>query len=216
MEPAREISTGRRDDLRDKLGLDDGAGRASAAAHASRSVRDLQPEGLLLQPVERQFIPLVGPLLPTPRAAKKLVNLYRLIRIGVDEQDLGDFVGDATGGQYQAVLLLLGILVGRPELARPLLAQLRTSPTADFSSLLRQLADPQPAPTGGEDSSDEWRQLADAVDTIRKEAGGQVIDDLAVYREWGPKVARFSFRTRDLLEDGGAPASLARDFPPGE
>jgi hypothetical protein len=169
MDPAGEESTDRREDLKDKLGLDGIAGRATTQAHTSRSVRNLQPEGLRLQPVERQFIPLLGPLLPTPRAAKKLLNLYRLIRIGVAEQDLSAFVGDTTAGPYQAVLLLLGILVGSPALARPLLSELRTSSSADFFSLLREMPDAQPASSCGRNAkTGDWRQLIDAVDKVRK------------------------------------------------
>jgi hypothetical protein len=70
MDPAGEESTDRREDLKDKLGLDGIAGRATTQAHTSRSVRNLQPEGLRLQPVERQFIPLLGPLLPLPGQPK--------------------------------------------------------------------------------------------------------------------------------------------------
>ncbi|MFG2783845.1 P-loop NTPase fold protein [Streptomyces prunicolor] len=44
---------------------------------------DLLPRGLRIGAGEVAFMAQLGGLLPTPRAAKRLVNLYRLVRIGV-------------------------------------------------------------------------------------------------------------------------------------
>ena len=42
------------------------------------AIPDLRPLGLQVSQPEAEFLTRLGPLLPTPRAAKKLVNLYRL------------------------------------------------------------------------------------------------------------------------------------------
>ena len=71
-----------------------------------------------LRQCEVDFIPLLRPLLPTPRAAKKLVDIYRLIRIGIRDDQPPEFVGAESSRPYQAVLVLLAITVGTPDLAR--------------------------------------------------------------------------------------------------
>jgi hypothetical protein len=80
------------------------AGTPRPAATGQRVVPDLRPEGLRLRDVETEFMARLGPLLPTPRAAKKLVNLYRLVRIRTRDQDLAAFIADDT---YQVVQVLL-------------------------------------------------------------------------------------------------------------
>jgi hypothetical protein len=128
-------------------------------------VDDLQPEGLRLSTAEREFLPLLGPLLPTPRSAKRLVNLYRLLRIGIPETDLPAFVGGEDGGPYQAAAVLLATVIGLPADVRGALRALRdANPGEDVVSFLRshhghptkarpqripstRRASPQPAPT---------------------------------------------------------------------
>ncbi|MGH3860466.1 P-loop NTPase fold protein [Actinokineospora sp.] len=70
----------------------------------------LRPDRLLLRESERDFIKRLRPLLDTPRTVKKLINLYRLVRIGVPGPNLDRFVGQ-DGGPYQAVLILLAIVL---------------------------------------------------------------------------------------------------------
>jgi hypothetical protein len=73
---------------------------------------------LQLTQAEVEFMGRLGELIPTPRAAKRLVNIYRLVRIGIPDGELAGFVGDEKGGSYQAVQVLLAILIGHPEFAR--------------------------------------------------------------------------------------------------
>ena len=72
-------------------------------------------EGLELEHQERTFIPLLASLIPTPRGAKKLANLYRLLRISVDEEEADNFVGTPEGGgPFQAAAILLAVLICAP------------------------------------------------------------------------------------------------------
>jgi hypothetical protein len=105
------------------------------------SQHNLRRAGLRLQPVERDFLGQLGTLVPTPRAAKKLVNLYRLLRIGIPEPQLPAFVGTAGTGPYRQALLLLAVVVGHPTLARPLLIDLAAAkPQTDLTDLLTATA----------------------------------------------------------------------------
>ncbi len=67
------------------------------------SLPDLRPWGLRLTTAEIEFITRLGALLPTPRAAKRMVNLYRLVRISIPDAELGDFTASGPGAPYRAV-----------------------------------------------------------------------------------------------------------------
>jgi len=160
-------------------------GAVADGRSARQALRDLQPEGLRLRVPELQFIPMLGPLLPTPRAGKKLVNIYRLIRIAIPESELPTFVGDENGGPYQAVLVLLAVTVGSPELAEPLIRRLDDAADGDdVVDLLR-----------GEPGCE---RIAGVIAEIRGRA--PVVTTASEYKRWTTDVARFSFYTRELAD----------------
>ena len=107
-------------------------------------VPDLRPASLALQSHEVEFLAHLGVLLPTPRAAKKLVNLYRLVRIGVPDAELALFAGAPDSIPYRAAGLLLGILVGTATLADSVLtAILRAGGDDKLAEVLATLAQQQ-------------------------------------------------------------------------
>ncbi|MCK9878517.1 P-loop NTPase fold protein, partial [Frankia sp. Ag45/Mut15] len=161
--------------------------RQSSDPDQSTRIPDLWPAALALTDDERRVIPLIGPLLPTPRAGKKLINLYRLVRIGVPEDDLAAF----TAGPYQAVLLLLAVIVGQPALAAPLLGALATS-TGDGD-----IVDFLTAAPCGPALQPACATVARTVENIRG-AGTAFHGTLVMYRYWGPRLARHSFHTTAL------------------
>ncbi|TLW90426.1 NTPase KAP [Saccharomonospora piscinae] len=72
---------------------------------------ELRTGRLLLRKEERDYLHRIGPRLPTPRAVKKLLNLYRLVRVEIRDEDFAAF-------PYRVVLDLLGMLVAEPASAR--------------------------------------------------------------------------------------------------
>ncbi|KOX12802.1 hypothetical protein ADK67_45145 [Saccharothrix sp. NRRL B-16348] len=64
---------------------------------------------------ELEFLDALGPLVDTPRAAKRLLNVYRMIRA---TRDLGD---QDRPGEFQAVVVLLGITAAAPSPAADVL-----------------------------------------------------------------------------------------------
>lgn len=159
----------------------------------STLVRNLQPEGLRMRAREREFIPVLAPLLSTPRAAKRFINIYRLIRIGIAEEDLLAFVGDETGGPYQAMALLIAIVIGHSDSAHRVLSALRAASVPDFFRLLSDLNESALSAT-----SEDWRRLLDQLDEVKK-VQPNLVTDIAEYKRWAPTVARFSVHTRDLM-----------------
>jgi WD40 repeat protein len=140
------------------------------------------PEGLRVRQSEQDFLAGLAPLLPTPRAVKKLANLYRLVRLSIPPGQLDTFLGDEDGGPYQAAALLLAALVGRPREARDLLVRLAAaSPGQDLTEVLPD-------------------HLATLVKDLRN-AGVAVHGDTATYRSWATAVARYGFETYDLFTE---------------
>jgi Flp pilus assembly protein TadB len=160
-----------------------------------RAVPDLRPPGLQLNPIETQFMAQLGTLLPNPRAAKKLVNLYRLVRIGIPETELGSFVTDRS---YQVVQLLLAILVGSPTASHTIFtATLAADPQQDLATLLDE--DKPPTDPGQWESTRPVRDRLSAQLHELAGAGGFTMDTtLHRYQQWCPRLARYSFHTRAI------------------
>ena len=159
---------------------------------------DLNPPGLQLSPVEIEFMTRLGVLTRTPRAAKRMVNLYRLVRIGIPDAELATFVGDEKGGPYQAVQVLLGILTGYPTMAHDIFQRLLDAPPdGDLMSVLSAV---EPHHVGDSTS----RSIKTALEMISGETSLPV--KVAEYKHWCPILARHSFHTRDLGLTSADPA----------
>ncbi len=86
-----------------------------------------RPDHLLINTWEQDFMKQLHELIPSPRATKRFINIYRLIRASVDLDDkvrLEDFTGAEGEGKYRPVLLLLAILTGYPDQATEILRDL--------------------------------------------------------------------------------------------
>ncbi|EFC86649.1 KAP P-loop domain protein [Parafrankia sp. EUN1f] len=154
---------------------------------------------LRLLPFEEEFLPELFPLLPTPRACKRLLNLYRLIRIGIRPEHRADFLGYAetagaetagaapstpddprwrhTGGEYQVVAVLLAVLIRKADEAQQLFDLLVRidGEDSDISRVLRQQA--PNVKTGNMNTPGAWNE----VEELRIEVAGLVRDLSARY-----------------------------------
>jgi hypothetical protein len=70
---------------------------------------DLRPQQLDISDDEMAFLSRLAPLVATPRAAKRMVNLYRLVRARLPGDEVEWFVAD---GKFQAVLVMLALHAG--------------------------------------------------------------------------------------------------------
>lgn len=113
---------------------------------------------------EREFLCTIAPLLPTPRIAKRLVNVFRLIKAGRTAEDIEAFERDRS----RPCLLMLAILFGRPAISLELFRKLHRG-EAPFDEPSRLLIDavlrraPE-GPPGGEDR--QWGTLADDLERL--------------------------------------------------
>jgi hypothetical protein len=185
------------------------AGAVPTAATALRGTgdgaeigdRELAPAGLVLDPVESTFMQSLAPLLGrSPRAAKRYVNVYRLIRAGIPEDRLSAFLGsEGSPGPYRAVLFLLAVVVGAPGAAEPLFRQLRGAEGRDLAALIDSAS--QQAADGAAADWERVRQMASALSEADRQAVAEIAlaDDRRPRRERGTRdylrqVARYSFR----------------------
>jgi len=167
------------------------AGGETVSIGARETIPEPSPANLKITTEEQHFIPLLSELLPSPRAAKKLINLYRLIRIGIEPSKIGEFVGTSAGGEYQIVLLLLAMVVGRPTAAPRLLLMIHEAPEGgDIEQHLLRLADEE-APSEAANAAFE---LGEFVRKLRSTE--HVMGDLSLYQYWSTEVLRFSLHVR--------------------
>ncbi len=83
---------------------------------------------LALEPHEVAFLQELHPFIRTPRTAKRMLNIYRIIRVsaGRDPDVFARFI-DKEQGAYRAVLTLLGIIARFPETGCALLRRIHGS-----------------------------------------------------------------------------------------
>ena len=144
---------------------------------------ELNPAGLTVEPHELEFLSTLSGLVPTPRATKRLVNTYRLLRAPLDEPSLRRLVDD----QYGVVLTLLAVMVGFPDIARRLfeglLAEDPDMSWHDFCEKLKTASATSP----------NWPRVAHELAQVA------LSDALLPFQQWVPIVARYSFETSRLV-----------------
>lgn len=180
---------------------------------------EMEPPSANLNEQEAEFMKAMGDLIPSPRAAKRFVNIYRLTLASVDDQGKLDELRGTKNrpGDYQAVLLMLAILTGFPSRGAEILTTLangggKCNGILDFVSKLKTREEPNLKPAryrngvrkgilGGE------RAVWDRLSNILKEKIGElgVKDSLEPFVQWAGWVARFSFQYKPVIseEEGG-------------
>jgi acylphosphatase len=177
---------------------------AGAEDEAADSV-DLTPDELLVTPDELVFMKSLAPLYETPRAAKRLANVYRLIRVtvGADRLDRDQ--------SYEPVLVLLSIAIAFPALACDVFRAIRRNPEVmwdDFVQGLWPQTGNRPGPhlvleqeklSAAETAA--WTRLAHGLAAV----GRDELSDryMGGFEEWIEVVADFSFHPwQELLPAG--------------
>lgn len=160
--------------------------RAEAPEPSSeQSTIDVRPPRLVISPAELDFLPTLAPLIRSPRAAKRLLNLYRLLRARFAGEELAGFLADGDReAPFRAVLVLLAVHVGHPDAVRWFSTLEGTDPEDKAVEIVSSMNDHELRPKLERGLSGElWPQLA------------------ASYQRWLPLVNRFSF-ARDRSMSG--------------
>jgi hypothetical protein len=146
---------------------------------------DLNPAALRLTAEERDFMTGFLPLVDTPRAVKRFLNTYQLLRVSVDDVD--DFLARR---EYEPVLVLLALMTGTVGLTDERVLELASMTETDFAKFLFPLYE-----VAGEDERrprEGWHEVVSACDKLPTETLTP-----AVIRDWLPRVARYSFHHVD-------------------
>jgi hypothetical protein len=85
---------------------------------------DLNPQFLKIEPFEREYMKELVSLIPSPRVAKRFINVYRLLKASIEPERLETFLDDRSGGEYRVVMLLLAMSAGYPAEASDILVDL--------------------------------------------------------------------------------------------
>jgi len=170
---------------------------------AAASGRDATPVQQPTAPTARelQMLTAVGPLVQTPRAATRLVNLYRLVRTTRDIGRSSRFLGtDGALADYLVVIPLLAIATRSPEVLAELNVRLHDQKNSGtWAELLGR-----PAP---DHLQPDLEEITTALHALS--ARFEVPSDLAAYRTWAPRLARFTFTISTPATRNGAWAATA-------
>ncbi len=148
----------------------------TAETHAS----DIAP--IELNHYEVETLKSLSALVSSPRAARRLVNVYQHIRATALPGD--PLIGAREGeGEYRATAVMLAAMIGHPAASTELFEALVTK-DGDAALILREF----------EGASDAAAELARAL-----EGFDDVFTDLALVRRAIARVARYSFQTGRVL-----------------
>lgn len=191
---------------------------------------DRRPEYLRIEDPEKSFMKLLHELIPSPRAGKRFINIYRLLRASVEDRERSAFIGEADGGEHQCVLLLLAILTGYPSEATEILHELihhehnetwwvfienlkawSLSGATDSAKQVRRSrrdfdggggAQPEPSPDiiTGVLHARRWDELFNKLGRLRLNVNDE---PCTAYAKWAPRIARYSFQSGRVLFNAG-------------
>jgi hypothetical protein len=156
-----------------------------------------------------EFLDALDRLVDTPRAAKRLLNVYRMIRATRDLGDAASFLGDRDRpGEFQAVVVLLGITAAAPPLAVDVLGAppdreevrgglVHRDPGGSWAEFAKDLRpESGRSPIVGALTADDaarWLRLHQGLQAV---TGLVTLPDLSAFLAWAPHVRRFSYVNR--------------------
>jgi len=162
------------------------------------SVKQMVPnlESLEIRDFELSAIGDLAPLLGrSPRALKRFVNLYRLIKAGLTAAEHNAFVHREEGviADFQATLFLLAIDTGLPRVSRVVfdtLLEMKEVGEVGVKQFLEKVGKHPSAKTA------DWNTLNDWIGALN---GREKFDQgMAVIADWVPRVARYSFQASHI------------------
>jgi hypothetical protein len=161
---------------------------------------DVHPPHLAIEPWEQDFMKEFHELIPTPRAAKRFVNVYRLLRARAAAEHGAERWGGAAGGEHRAVMVLLALLIGSPSEATDLMRDLvEMKPGGDWWAWSKaRLGAERPGATPVEQA--RLGALAARLEALeaRFVARQLALPGCDVFCRWAPYVGRFSFHAGRL------------------
>lgn len=177
--------------------VDSGTG-GDAAAEPGADFAPLNAEQLEFTAWEEEDIKRLWPMFRTPRTVKRFVNIYRLLRAGLQsEEAVKRFEGsEEKPGGYQVAMLLLAVVTGYADQATRFLTAVDAwldGVEAQDGEKEQEWSELVAALKGVEDGGDDsWRWLTDCVQQVTREGKWQPFKTETM-RSWALRVSRYSF-----------------------
>ena len=157
----------------------------------------INKESLTIKPWETKFAEDLFELIPSPRAAKRFSNIYRILKAPIRHERLPQFEGtEEMPGDFQVPMLLLAILIYAPTLAAALFPKLQQHAASggDVIVALQQFKklgfdEPELKKLGLNEPA--FKALQDKIRPIITNDSFPKVKEL--FLEWIPRVSRFSF-----------------------
>lgn len=147
----------------------------------------INEDSLIIKPWETSFAESLFSFIPTPRAAKRFSNIYRLLKAPLRREDLPKFEGvSEMPGDFRVPMLLLAVLLGAPAEAVELFPLLLRHARRDGPVLnaLQDLATLNLTSLPFQDLQSKLISIVSRDDFPRSRD---------IYLYWIPRVSRFSF-----------------------
>lgn len=164
---------------------------------------EIQDDALIINEWEANFAVRLYSLIPSPRAAKRFSNIYRILKAHVRRENLRQFEGtDELPGDFQIPMLLLAMLIGSPDECALLFPNLQKW-AAQKKDVLEQLQNLNDASRLKESGLEPVAAaaLAAKLEPIINDSSFPGSAD--VFLEWLPRVSRFSFEIGRVVQPLG-------------
>ncbi len=189
--------------LNQRVAPDQSAGESKAEEKI-----DLAPKSLALTDVEIEYMTQLSPLIKrSPRAVKRFLNCYRLIKVNLKPNHLDAFIGSKEEpGQFTAVMVLLGLITGAPTISLPLIEELEeytySGKRVDLNTFLQRLEqNPELVKQA------DWLLVRDFLEEHISSDAEPTFESLI---DITPQVSRYSFRVAKSRPSRKRPVSTKR------
>lgn len=150
---------------------------------------NLQPQNLMIDRKEYDAIQELTRIMGrSPRIVKRFINLYRFIRARVIDEELAAYVGNEENpGDYHAVLILLAVVNGVPDVAQEFLQEVfKRKKNEPLQKFVYYMMD-----NYATSSHSGWQRVIEDLSSYARDQGQKL--NMEPLIQWAPYIARFSF-----------------------
>jgi hypothetical protein len=174
-----------------------GQRKGEDAAEPNADTFDLSPASLLLDVNERNLMVAMGTIIgKSPRTVKRFINIYRIIKAGLDAKRLAAFMGtNGRKAEYPAVLVLLSVAHGQPEVTPIFFQALKLDHKNKTSLSIKIFLEKEPSANQvviDEDLKENWDYLVKQLRTFCDQQKTDI--SLKTLNKWLPVILRYTFQ----------------------
>ncbi len=155
----------------------------------------INEESLMIKEWEIKFAEKLFEIIPSPRAAGRFSNVYRLLKAGVLKKDLADFEGtQELSGDFQVPMLLLALITGASKETVTLFPAIKAQ-ILGGNNIAKALSNIYAL-------AGDNRSYSLVIEKVMRVVNQKSFpEDTRLFLHWIPKVARFSFDLSRIVKD---------------